>query len=643
MARLPFMVAVVPLLSTFAFGFGIGLGGCTDQPINAGASDPGALVAATMDSQVGVLLDEVPPAMRDRVAGRLIAQPEKFWVDRAKAQVALTSYRLNFRGKFYKDQGKAQLPLPVDSLWTITLTRDAGGAISARRATVEGHDLVLVSYSLSTTVVTTVDSPAKAEPALKDTEGFWDEPFTLPLDPELLVQRTGYACMDEAESPPSSVDSESAAVFYDQDCDVEAALSASGCHQSALPEQSCKAALTAKIGKVDTRLHFQRVAWSRALADQFRLGPITAPSNADIRAGIPGTPPARVVYRYIPADSCTLAERCVGAPGWRRLLQFSSVNWNVGGKALDIGPVSTYIDPGAANSLAPHNLYELSACHKRYNFTHYGTFTFGKMDPAASKRGLCLQSTSRISNHELSPLTTPYGTCSYQGIESGWADRYQAGIDCQWIDVTGVDVSQGPVTSTLQETFNPDQLLCEGQPVKDAAGQPVFETTHLTTADGRAVDRPKCSFMSKWDANNINNTDVTLPAAGEGFVTQACARGQLGALKNCGFKKQEDLRTCTPGSTVALRCTIPVAAPPQVVRLCESSVALQVGTACTAQDALTSTAVEAGAGVTVSFKCPAARGTDEPGGRYSIYGGPVFTEDNTAPVTCSPLVITAAP
>jgi len=29
-------------------------------------------------------------------------------------------------------------------------------------------------------------------------------------------------------------------------------------------------------------------------------------------------------------------------------------------------------------------------------------------------------------------------TCENQGLTSGWADVYSAGLDCQWIDITGV-------------------------------------------------------------------------------------------------------------------------------------------------------------------------------------------------------------
>ena len=77
---------------------------------------------------------------------------------------------------------------------------------------------------------------------------------------------------------------------------------------------------------------------------------------------------------------------------------------------------------------------------------------------AGSKRAFCLQSTNRFSNAVWSPLTTPYDTCEYQGIEAGWGDLYQAGLSGQWVMID--ELEPGP--ATLSATANPDGLLCEG-------------------------------------------------------------------------------------------------------------------------------------------------------------------------------------
>ena len=119
-------------------------------------------------------------------------------------------------------------------------------------------------------------------------------------------------------------------------------------------------------------------------------------------------------------------------------------------------------------------------------------------------------------------------------------------------------------------------------------------------------------------------------------MTQPCTRGQLGPLRNCGFKKQTDLTTCTAGAPVKLHCTVPAGSAPQTVRLCESSKVLQSGTACTHGFALGNViATEAGTDLTIT--CPAARSAAEPGGLYSTYASPLVDEDTAQPVTCTVL------
>jgi hypothetical protein len=610
--------------------------GTTSSGTGGAAGDPGALIKVSMTSQVGVVLDEIPMDMRDKVAASLVAKDEKFWIGRARAQINMTKYRLAFRTYYYVDGNRMQLPLPPDVKWNVALEADAVGSIKPRRVKIGAHDAVVVDYTFDSTLLTSVDSPGIAEPELAKVGGAWDEPFVFPVDPELVFQRTGYACMDEVGFPPNSVDSEETAVFYDQECMAQGQASKTACHQTALPPESCLDALDSSIGKVEAKVHFERLPWDSAAAEKARFGDVTNETGADIRAGVSSTifPPPKVIYRYVPDGDCTLTEKCVGAAGWRRLLQFSSINWNTGKKTLDIGAVDYLIEGVPDSDLAKHHIYEYSECHKHYHFMHYGSFTFGEQQPSNSKRGFCLQSTDRLSNNESTPLHNPYSDCSYQGIEAGWGDNYNAGIDCQWIDVTGYDVSNGPVKNAIHETFNPDGFLCEGTPVLDSAGNQVYESTTFTTAKGEPVDRPKCDFMTSWDANDKRSEDVQLPALGESFVTEPCERGQIGPLRNCGFKKQSDLEICTPGAKVKLHCATPVGGAPHTVRLCESSQVLKSGTACTHGFALGNSVVTE-AGVDVTITCPAARSAEESGGVYSIYSSPLVDEDMAQPVTCT--------
>lgn len=599
--------------------------GCSSKGRDSQAN--GALIKVSAKSQVGVLLDEIPSSMRQRVAASLLSQPAEFWQARAKRQLALTNYRLNFRANFYEDDPKKQLPLPPEEVLNVSVKK-------ARRARVDGHDYVLCDYTLDSMLVSDAASPAEAEPKLARIGGKWSEPFVLPLDPELLLQRTGYACMDESEFPPNSVDTEDVEFFYDQECDVEEALSVDGCHRTRLADLSCVDALTQYVGKVNMDLRFERIKYSAREAQNARVGVVTNMNGADLQVVQEELNVNRTIYRYIAPDSCGIAEGCVGGAGWRRLLQFNASEKNLGVAAVHIGDVDYYIngEPGNTSNV-DHHIYEYSECHHHYHFSHYGTFTYGAGDNLGSKRAFCLESVLRYSNNEASPITSPYDNCSNQGISPGWGDQYNAGIECQWIDVTTIDTQLQPVTAPLAFVSNPDGFLCEGVPVLDALGNPTFEATQFRTSEGEVVDRPVCDFIPGWDSNNRGALDVTLPLAGEGLITSPCTRGQMGPKRNCGFTYEAIVRSCQPGQSVTLSCSIDSSAAPQTMRVCEASHVLNAGVACTYDEALASTIIEQ-TPVELSFTCPTLRDVNEVGGIFALYTAPVVPSDTAMPVHC---------
>src|SRR5688572_4259551 len=595
----------------------VGCGGDDDLPPEPGAENPpGALVQTRLRSTVGVLLDELPEDLRDRAASELIAEDDEFWLARARAQVALTAYRLVFRNFFYAEEdGKGQLPLPPAEVLEFELAGEP------ERVDYQGHDLVTVEYTLESTLLSDPESVADAEDALAEVGGTWEEPFVLPIDPELLFQRTGYACMDEAEFPPNSVDGENVATFYDHECEGGDEL----CHLSEMPDEDCVEAIERAVGSIEAPVVFERLPWDAELADRARVGEVTYTDQPDVAVIAEGLDVQRVIYRYIDDDSCALAENCVTGKGWRRLLQFDASVKNLGGEALDIGDIDYYLE-GSGSVLADHNIFEYSECHEHYHFSYYGDFQFGSGDAqTGNKQAFCLQSTNRYSNNEYSPLTHPYGACNFQGIQAGWGDDYGAGIECQWVDVTDVELSGDTAQGELSFTFNPEAFLCEGTPVLDDEGNPVFEATEFTTVHGDPVDRLVCDFVSGWDDNNRG--DKTVEITRGGLITSTCARGQVGPLRDCGFAEGAgglDNVACAPGETITVRCSLPDAAAPAVVRACEYSQALETGTACVYRDALVNAVVEPG-DIEIGIDCPAARDeATEPGGTITLYSAPLL-------------------
>jgi Lysyl oxidase len=585
------------------------------------ATDPGALISMNMKGTVGVLLDEVPAGAWREMAARDALQRQgndPFWVERAKRQVRLTFYRLVFRG-FYYPPGKGPLPLPPKSGWQIVIND------VPRRAKVGSHDFVLQDYTFQAHILSDPASPAGSEPQLATIGGTWSEPFLLPMDPDLLLERTGYACMDEFEFPPFSVFEQSTSYFYDQTCQVETPRTSS-CHVTVFPNESCQHALTSHSGLLQTTMDFMRIPWNPALADQVRFPGIPRSSGADVAViGDALSQENAIYYRYFAPDACEIVEKCVAKPGWRRFLSFSANVRNDGDHDIDLGDVT---DPNNPWRIA--NAVEFSTCHQHFHFSHYGTFQYGSLP--GSKKAFCLEDTDRTHNDELTSLTPNHQSCQFQGITTGWGDEYQFGLPCQGVDITDADTnSTNPADATLSFTANPDQFICEGFPVLDSSGNLIFDPTSFTSESGLPVSRERCNFTKKYAANNFASANVSA-SDGASFVSSACQNGELGPLRDCGFTVQPiQVPSCTAGRPVHLSCKS--AYSPQVVRVCEKSEALG-GVDCTYRDSLADVIATPG-GTNVSFTCPVVRDASVSGtGGFSVYIAPLLSSQPVEAITC---------
>jgi hypothetical protein len=618
-------------LSVFAIIALLMSAGCGDSAEPAGPDDaaggdgtttvdPGALVRVSMDSQVGVVLDEIPEALRDEAAAGYLGAAESFWRNRAAAQVLHTTYRLVYRNFFYDDKG--MMALPPREVWDIQL-----GEQGARRQSYQGHDAVIVDYRFEGTLLSDPDSPAEAEPELAEVGGVWPEPFVLPLDPEFLFQRTGYSCLDEEGYPLRTAESENAWQLFDQECDVETP-GQSACHVTEFPVESCVQALEDRTGRVDTELRFERLAWDDDLADDVRVADYASTDGPDLEVIGDGLKNNRIVWRYFEPDSCALEEGCVGGFGWRRLLEFDASIRNASTEPLTVGEASPQ------SPFAKHNNLILSDCHDHYHYGHYGDFRYG--DIPGDKRAFCIESTDRYFNSEDTPLVHPY-SCDLQGVASGWGDTYIAGIECNWIDITDLNIPASGMRADLRFQLNPDDFICEGAPVVDERGDQLFEPTDIIGENGRPVDRPLCDFVAGFDDNNLGLSKVVLPPDG-GFITSPCTRGQAGPLRDCGWQEAEEGRDCEPGETVTLRCQTTMTAGPsrsklQALRICERSAEHGDVIACMFREALASVVV--GPEPTeVSFTCPEARPPREPGGLYGWFTAGVLADSPAEPITC---------
>jgi hypothetical protein len=664
----------------------------------------GALIDVSMRSTVGVLLDDLaalPPAEAARIEAEVLAMPFPFWQERARMQLRLTTQRQYFRHYYHGDPGwtfaeqkseianpeKGQLPLPpmVDpdgnDLWTKDITIAGAPVIKSY----EGHRIAVVEYTYRGKLVTDKESPARSDRALATVGGRVAEPHHLPIDPDLLRQRTGLACLTETEFPPGSVDSENAWRFFEQSC----TKNSTGCHleseiRNGEVREDCIEALRAHTGLVKTELQFQRIPYDRAVASQLRFGTVTKDKRGRILKGADMTVRKddleinRLLWRYVNDASCEIQESdmadnhkssCVVRPdeivrdggGWRHVLMFNATGYNVGSAPVHIGNVNYLVETGVQTQAEDHGVFELSTCHGHYHFKHYGDFLFSGSTSINKKNGFCLQSTTRYSNNELSPIFTEYGRCIHQGVEVGWGDEYEAGLTCQWVDVT--DAKPGP--ANLGFFSNPDGFLCEGT-LKGATdlnerGLPTpdsritrWEKTEFVTDTGKQVDRPACNFQrDDWKSNNREDVPVTIPEAG-GLVSQPCrldgepkgTHWTFGETRDCALKNAgpapNAYQTCTPGETVELACSTSGTSS-QVVRVCEGSHVVGGAIDCLTPalnsrrnpwEAMAEAVVSPAQQKTVTFTCPGPRDKKELGGRYSIYAGAYVASGTNEPITC---------
>lgn len=590
-------------------------------PIMLSAKDAGSLIEVTFKSTVGVLLNEIPEKNRNWAAKNFLKKSEEFWHQRAKKQVELTLSHQIFRGSFYQDPKNA-LPLPPAEVWKI------GFNGPARRQLVDDKfDYVLIDFTFKSIIVADAVSPGISEPALDMIGGIWDETHIVPIDPTLIFQRTRFACISEVGFPPKSVDPEQMAAFFDFTCEDEEVLSHTGCHLSELPGKSCVEALDEHIGKVKYHMRFTRLAFEEKIAAEYRVGKVTSTKGADLHILSDLFREHQITYRYIPEGDCSISEKCISAPGWRRLYMFGAGVINTGNDQLILGGVQDV--NGQPNPNVQHNIFEFSPCHKHYHFLHYGDFSSTTKSANSgtgnnSKRGFCLQGTGRSFNLETSTLAQDFSTCDYQGVEAGWDDLYQIGIPCQWVDITEDSSRHHSIESEIKWELNPDDFMCEGELQKDANGDQKWIPTDFKF-DNKVVDRPNCKFNENYKEGNSDAYKVTFPKHGKGYITEKCKNGEIGPLRNCGFKIESNKKKCTPGEKHTYHFEVEHSGP-IAVRLCQYSRNLKTGIPCYHQDALANILAVHGKNK-IEFTCPGKLDEKEIGGRYSVYVAPMIPEE----------------
>ena len=158
----------------------------------------------------------------------------------------------------------------------------------------------------------------------------------------------------------------------------------------------------------------------------------------------------RIDHVQVAEDDCLIQERCVGGPGDRKVIRFGTRIANIGTEDLQLG--------------RPNNegeFWHFDECHNHFHFEAYADYRL--FDVAnqetleiGSKNGFCVLDSGVYDPNIATNGCSGYN-CGNQGITAGCQDTYGPGLQCQWIDVTGLDDGLYEVIVTT----NPDREIPE--------------------------------------------------------------------------------------------------------------------------------------------------------------------------------------
>lgn len=168
--------------------------------------------------------------------------------------------------------------------------------------------------------------------------------------------------------------------------------------------------------------------------------PPTAPFRPDPSVFAPdlimNAEPAVVDYTVetfdVDPQSCAVLEGCV-LPGRRRLLRFNAHIQNRGTSDLVIGSPTHDVNS---------TFFTWNACHKHFHMPDLLDVSVQTKEGVrvgfGMKIGFCTEDYMLDEFNPIPPIGRARYDCAHQGISVGWRDAYNAGLDCQWVDVTGV-------------------------------------------------------------------------------------------------------------------------------------------------------------------------------------------------------------
>jgi hypothetical protein len=264
---------------------------------------------------------------------------------------------------------------------------------------------------------------------------------------------------------------------------------------------------------------------------------------------------AHIDTRAFAQSDCAIFEGCVAAPGNRTLLRFDTATPNIGTGDLVLGAPQT--DTAC---------FVYSSCHNHYHFQNYAQYVLYATDgttvvATGHKQAFCLEDVGPAPGVN-APAPSSYFTCSNQGIHRGYQDIYGSGLDCQWIDVTGVP----PGNYILSVTVNFAHVVAELDYSNNEVRVPVTIPGGATDA-GAATDAAADATPPEAGAPDAGPSDPCQAFGGCASCTaQAacgwCNDGQVGCHTGTGQGPNGGVCQPVNWAWTSNQCAAPPPPPP---------------------------------------------------------------------------------
>jgi hypothetical protein len=142
---------------------------------------------------------------------------------------------------------------------------------------------------------------------------------------------------------------------------------------------------------------------------------------------------------------CYVGEGCLAGYGIRKLIRFTTHIKNIGDEDYYIG---------APDTIGNQFIYD--ACHHHWHYAGYAEYLlfdeYNQPVQSGFKNGFCVLDLECGGGGQ-----GKYG-CGNMGITAGCGDIYDAGLDCQWIDITDIDTGQYMLVVRVNWDHSPDKL-----------------------------------------------------------------------------------------------------------------------------------------------------------------------------------------